>query len=184
MKRLLLSASALAALVFAGANAHAFARGARNGTYVPQASAGSATYNCSITGTMSGVNVAFVFGGEVIGGDGWLTCTQNARGRSGNAQIPIHLTLLGGGAGFNLTYVRAITVNAVGVGVNDPSQLLEQYSIGPSVGASLVNRGVAFDAAVRVGDASGFGFDLGLQGRDVIGLGAYLYGMGFQITRR
>lgn len=143
-----------------------------------------ASYTCIIDGDISGASIAIGFGGQILAGDGWLQCTDNRGPRRGVVNVPVHMTMLGGGAGFEVSIVRAVHIRSAGVGVNDPSELFREFSVGASAGATLLTTGIGFDAAVRVGDASGFGFDLALQGRDAIGLGAHLYGMGFSIARR
>ncbi|MBX2988643.1 MAG: hypothetical protein KF802_12165 [Bdellovibrionaceae bacterium] len=138
-------------------------------------------YTCSLDGYISGGSVAIIIGGQVLSGPGYIVCSQS--GRRGVLQIPVTFRLAGAGIGLDLTAFRNVHVVTAGIGVSDPRFFLRSFGVGASAGVSLIAVGVGFDTAVRVSDG-GFGFDLGLQGADVIGLGARLYGTVFSITAR
>jgi hypothetical protein len=139
-------------------------------------------YSCSLRGQISGASIGIVLGGEVISGPGVITC-RNSRGVV--RRMPITLKLIGGGAAFDFTIIKSIKVFSNGIStVNGPEDLVRSYAIGASAGATLGRAGVDFDAAAKVSSQGGLSFELGFQGRDVIGLGAHLNAMAFSIEPR
>jgi hypothetical protein len=147
------------------------------------ADASAHTYTCKLRGNMKGLNVAIGVGGELIRGNGTLACENDDNGKI--MKIPVRLSLIGAGAGLEFSIIKSMTVRTAGVKISDPNKFFRTWGIGETTGASLVNAGLEFDLAFRVnGDAGGEGFEVGLAGRDVVGLGAHLYGMGFKIARR
>ena len=137
-----------------------------------------ATYSCNLSGEIAGASIGVFLGGEYISGPGMITCRSGSSVRS----LPVRMKLVGFGPAFDLTIIKSIRVSTVDVGiVGGPEAFIHSYSIGGTAGATLINQGVEFDAAVKVAAAGGLTFELGLQGRDVLGLGAHLYGMAFSI---
>lgn len=137
-------------------------------------------YSCRLSGSMKGLGIAIGIGGEVIKGRGVLACMNTSTGRALN--VPVKLSLIGAGAGLEFSRVRNLTIRTAGIRVINPGVFFRSYGLGATVGATLLKAGVDFDAAFRVnGNAKGEGFEVGITGRDAIGLGAHLYGMTFKI---
>lgn len=142
----------------------------------------SPLYTCSLTGNVKGRSIAIIIGGQIIKGPGRLTCIESASGRTIN--YPVNLRLIGMGVGFDLTKIKSMQIVTAGLGVNDPALFGDSFSLGYTAGASLINAGVAFDVAVRANARNGFGFEAGLQGQEVVGLGGHIYGMTLEISGR
>lgn len=138
-------------------------------------------YTCKLRGHISGGSIAIFIGGQVLQGPGTITCTQNITGET--YRTPVEMKLVGGGVGFELSKIRRTEVYSAGIGVNDPRFFYRSFAVGATAGASLVRVGLGFDAALRLSDG-GVGFDVGLKGQDIVGLGAHLYGMVFSIEPR
>lgn len=140
----------------------------------------SHSYTCSLSGRMKGLNVAIGLGGEVIKGRGTLTC----RSAAGNVtRTPVRLSLAGGGAGLEFSVIKRIDIRSADIQTRDPHYVMRSYHIGATAGGTLVKKGIDFDTAFKVnGDAKGEGFEVGLQGKDALGLGVHLYGMVFKVS--
>ena len=138
-------------------------------------------YNCQLSGTMQGASVAVFLGGQIISGPGYLSCTDSARR---HYTIPVKLSLLGGGVGFDVSIIRAMTVRSSSIRLANPEMVFRSFGLGATAGATLVNAGIAFNVAARVTDNAGLDFEVGFSGQDAIGLGGHLYAMGFSIERR
>lgn len=145
--------------------------------YAPMA---TTTYNCRLSGEVSGVGIAIGVGGQVLSGDGTLDCENTMTGV--RRSTPVALRMAGGGVGFELNAIRSVVVRSTVVPVSDITKFYDTFSIGAESGAELGRDGVAYDVAIRLTSRSGLGFDVGLQSRDVVGLGAHLYAMGFEIS--
>lgn len=172
--------AALAIVLMAAPFAHA-----RSNDGAPNSSQDSGVtgvaYTCTLTGDISGASIGVILGGEYISGPGMVTCRNGDEIRT----LPVRMRLIGFGPAFDLSVIRSIHIVSANIGVvGGPEALLTNYSLGASAGVTLVNAGVAFDAAAKVSGEGGVSFELGFQGRDVIGLGAHLYGMGFSIEAR
>ncbi|HEY8280674.1 MAG TPA: hypothetical protein VIH99_13680 [Bdellovibrionota bacterium] len=135
-------------------------------------------YTCQMTGGISGLKLGFVVGGQVLDGEGVIRCQANRPGLS-DAEIPVLFTVVGGGLAFDFTIVRAVNLVTAGIGVfRDPRDLLGQYSVAATAGATLIHRGYNVQSAISVKHrAHGIGFDLGFQGEYAVGLGARLHGL-------
>lgn len=138
-------------------------------------------YTCRLSGNISGASVAFVFGGQILEGPGRLSCVNGLTGET--MRYPVTLRLAGAGVGFDLTAIRSVRVYSSGIGVNDPQSLYRSFGVGATAGANLIRSGVSYDAAVRASE-SGLNFELGFQGKEILGLGAHLYGMIFSVRPR
>ena len=149
--------------------------------YPSHGTSGNTTYTCALRGEIAGASIGVILGGEYISGPGVITC------RSGdNTQtVPVRMRLIGFGPAFDLSIIRSIEIRSANVQVTGGTDaLLTNYSLGATAGATLIHAGVEFDAAAKVSGAGGVSFELAFQGRDVLGLGAHLYGMGFSIEPR
>lgn len=141
------------------------------------------SWRCQLGGDMSGVRLGFFFGGQVIRGQGEVSCVAK-NGRT--ARVPVRLAVFGGGAGFDFTVVRQVRVVSESVGgLRAPSDLLGSFSVAASAGATLIDQGHAVDAAISLEGKGGrsLGFEVGLVGEDAIGLGARVHGLGFLVER-
>lgn len=143
--------------------------------------AGSA-YNCRLEGNIKGGSIAIGIGGQVLKGNGEITCRNNTTGEV--LVQPVKLRLAGAGIGFEISRIKSVQVVTAGIAVNDPRYFFDNFSVGAEAGASLARQGISFDAAIRLAGESGLGFDVGFQGREILGLGAHLYAMAFRITPR
>ncbi len=174
MKKLMMTvASVIAALAFSQAQA------LEDMDYTNYSENRGSQYLCRLTGEMRGVSIAFGVGGQVISGQGKITCTDLNTGR--RLVQPVKLRLAGAGWGLELSRIRSIRVVSSGVTVSNIAYFYDNFSVGAEAGASLINQGIGFDLALRLAGQNGFGFDLAVQGRDILGLGAHLYAMGFRI---
>lgn len=144
--------------------------------------ASGALYTCRLRGHLSGGSVAFFFGGQMLEGPGTLRCTHNVNGTTFSR--PVTLKLAGAGVGFELSHIRNAVVFTAGIGVNTPDFFYQSFAVGASAGASLIRTGLEADLALRLSNQAGFGFELGMKGQDILGLGAHLYGMVFSIEPR
>ena len=137
--------------------------------------------NCDLEGEISGLSISIFFGGQVLAGDGEIRCTSPEF--DGVVVQPVELRLISGGIGFDVTYVKSIDIVAIGVDVaNDPSILTGSFNIGATAGATLFDKGLDIDAALKLTKKNGFGFEIGLKGKEAVGLGVRLHGMVFTIT--
>lgn len=145
-------------------------------------SAFAETWRCELGGDMAGVKLGFFFGGQVIRGEGEISCRTEG-GRA--ARVPVRLAILGGGVGFDFTVVRHVRVVSEGVGgVRAPSELLGSFSVAASAGTTLIDQGHNVDAAISVkSKGKGLGFEVGLLGEDAVGLGARVHGLAFLVER-
>jgi hypothetical protein len=143
-------------------------------------SAKADAWTCEMNGRVSGIKIGFIFGGQIISGNGLISCT--GEDNSGNAftpvKIPVKITILGGGVGFDFTIVRRLNVFSGAVGeVRNPRDLLGQFDVGASAGVTLIKRGYNVSSAISVkNEANGLGFELGMTGERAYGLGARLHG--------
>ncbi len=136
---------------------------------------------CNLEGEMSGLSISIFFGGQALAGEGEIVCTSPEF--NGEIVQPVELRLVSGGVGFDITFVKSIDVVAYGIDVaHDPNQLTGSFKVGATAGATLFDQGVDFDAALKLSRGQGFGFEVGLIGKDAIGLGVRLHGMVFKIT--
>jgi hypothetical protein len=138
-------------------------------------------YNCELAGSMHGMSVAVFFGGEVISGPGVLSCANDSTKQQ--VTIPVKLSLLGGGVGFDFSVIRNIAVHTANIRVFNPASLVQTYALGATAGVTLVNAGVGFDVAASLTGRQGLGFEVGFTGEDAVGLGAHLFAMTFKIER-
>jgi hypothetical protein len=132
---------------------------------------------CHLKGNISGIRLGFGIGGQYLDGHGVIACAQanNPRVR---VSKPVELTVVGGGVGFDFTVVKSVKLISAGIGrVGGPDSFLGQYKIAASTGANLIKWGIEANAAVKVTDDYGFGFELGFQGERAYGLGARLHGL-------
>lgn len=139
-------------------------------------------YTCSMKGTIKGSSIAIIIGGQYIHGPGTVSCMNNLSGRIHNYAVDFRLR--GFGVGFDLSNIKKMTVVTAGLGINNPEFFMKSWAIGASAGASLIRAGIEFTTAIRVSQKNGVGFEVGLQGREVEGLGAHLYAMSFRIKPR
>jgi hypothetical protein len=146
--------------------------------YVPRAM----VYTCQLRGRIHGESVAVIIGGENLKGTGYLTCENNVTGK--RIRVPIAMSLVGGGIGFDFTIIRGIRIFSAGFGIDDPSQFMGTFGLGITGGATLGRAGLGFDVAFEIKNRAGLDVELGLQGENARGLGAHLYGMEFRVSRR
>lgn len=136
-------------------------------------------YDCQLAGDIHGHSIAIGIGGTRLRGTGVITCRHNITGEV--TQMPVQMKLTGLGVGLDFTHVRSVRVLSVGVGVNDPRYFFQSYAVGATAGVNLLRLGISADAAIKVSGRDGAGFEVGLIGKDIVGLGAHLYGMAFMI---
>jgi hypothetical protein len=143
-------------------------------------------WSCQLVGEMSGVKLGFIFGGQVIRGDGEVRCTSSQGSESLGVSVPVRLSLVGGGIGFDFTIVRHVGVISAAIGeVLNPRDMLGQFSVATSAGVTLINQGHNVDSSFTVQHkARDVGFEVGLIGEDAVGLGARLHGLVFVIEPR
>jgi len=137
------------------------------------------SYTCKLRGSMSGVALGFVFDGEFISGHGTYSCVEQDGGSSPRTiNTPVRLSLVGGGVGFDFTVIQSVNIIADGIGeVRNPRDLLGEFNVGASAGATLINRGYNIDSAISVKQrANGIGFEVGFIGERAVGLSARLNG--------
>jgi len=138
-------------------------------------------WDCTLDGNISGLSISVFFGGQILTGDGEVVCTNPNDGNSLLVSMPVRLTLVGGGGGFDVTIVRSMRVYSSGISVvGGPKALLGNFNVAASAGLTLIEHGVDFNVAVKV-SREGLGFELGLFDKDTIGLGVRLHGMIFSI---
>ena len=138
------------------------------------------TWTCDMSGEVAGLGLSWGLGGQIIRGEGDLSC-KSSRGDS--VEIPVKMRFYSFGFGFDVSFIESMQVVSAGIGpVEDPMSLMDTYSVGATAGATLIERGIDFDAVVKVSsDEDDFGFEVGLMGRDVYGLGVRLQGMLFRV---
>lgn len=139
-------------------------------------------YTCYLSGNVKGRSIAIIVGGQEIKGPGEILCMDAKSGRE--MTFPVTIKIVGIGVGLDLSVIKAMRVGSAGIGVNDPELFANSFSLGATAGATLINAGVAFDLALKANAKNGFGFEVGLQGKEVEGLGAHLYGMSMKIIPR
>ena len=187
MNKLLLSALLAVSALVGLSPAHAQAMSASSdGVQMvvgPDADAAKAfAYTCQLRGRIHGNSVAIIIGGEYLSGTGYLTCENNISGKS--MRVPIAMSLVGAGIGFDFTVIRSIRIFSAGFGIDNPSRFAGEFGLGVTGGATLVRAGLGFDVAFEVRNRAGLNVELGLQGENAVGLGAHLYGMTFKVARR
>lgn len=155
---------------------------AQEEVYEAQPMVSHSAYTCRLDGNLRGGSIAIGIGGQVLKGNGVITCRDNVSGETIKQNVKMRMA--GGGVGFEVARIKSVNVVTAGIAVNDPSYFFENFSVGAEAGASLVRHGISFDAAIRLAGKEGFGFDVGFQGKEILGLGAHLYAMGFRITPR
>ena len=142
------------------------------------------TYTCKISGTVSGMALGFIIDGEVIDGDGIISCVNREDGReSRRVELPVHLTLAGLGVGFDFTIIKSVELVADGIDeVRNPRDLLGEFNVGASAGVTLIDRGYNVVSAISVKHrGNGIGFEVGFMGERAIGLGARVNGFVFRV---
>jgi hypothetical protein len=138
------------------------------------------TYSCRLDGNISGASIGVIIGGQFISGPGLITCRTGSEVRT----LPVRMRLIGFGPAIDFTIIKAMHVQSAGFEVvGGPENLVRSYNVGATAGATLINAGIGFNVAIRVSN-SGLGFELALQSPEVVGLGARLYGMVFDIQPR
>ncbi len=145
--------------------------------FVSPAKAG--TYVCHVSGEMSGVKLGFIFGGQVIRGNGEIHCNSHTE----NLTFPARLSIVGGGAGFDFTIVRNVKLLSASIaGVASPSQLAGRFSVSTTTGVNLIDQGRKVDSAIFLSKPdSVLSFEVGMFGEDAVGLGARVHGLAFVI---
>ncbi len=146
---------------------------------MPLASQAAGGYTCSLDGSIHGASIGFVISGQVLGGDGRLTCRNENNGRIDERDVRLHL--VGGGVGFDFTVVKSVRIHAVSIetgrGIDD---VRGSFNVGAIAGAQILTDGVSVDTSLKL-SRDGLGFDLGLIGEDAVGLGVRLQGMVFSV---
>lgn len=141
-----------------------------------------ATYECYLEGEVKGIGVSFIFGGQIIDGDGYIHCTAS---NGLYQETPVRLTFVSGGVGFDFSIIQSMTVRSNTVQLTGgPEDMIGSFSVGATAGATLITQGIDFDAAVKVTNGSGLGLELALIGKDVIGLGVRLHAMTFIVSEQ
>ena len=122
-----------------------------------------AAWNCALEGNLSGASIGFIFGGEFLRGRGVIRCTGRDTNRNRvYREIPVRLSTVGAGWAFDFTIIRNVHIRSAGIGVVDPAHLEGSFGVGATAGGTLVNRGIAFDAAIKLQRRGGGGFEKGL----------------------
>lgn len=149
--------------------------------FTPSAEAAPTGYECYLDGTAKGLSISIGFGAQVIRGDGVVTCTSD----EGTFTKPVKLGFYSAGIGFELAYIKSLRVRSSKIRIYDgPESFIGEYDIGATAGVTLINQGLDFDAAIEVTADDGFGFEVAMIGKDVVGLGAKLHGMVFAIKEK
>lgn len=149
---------------------------------VGTAEAAPTAYSCYLDGSAKGLSISIGFGAQVIRGDGVVTCTSS---EGETFTKPVKLGFYSAGIGFELAYIKSMRVRSSKIRIYDgPESFIGEYDIGATAGITLINQGLDFDAAVEVTADDGFGFEVAMIGKDVIGLGAKLHGMVFAIKEK
>lgn len=150
----------------------------------PPSARAADTWECQLKGDIAGVRLGFIIGGQVLKGDGVITCKE-AGGAGLLVDQPVSLAVVGGGVGFDFTIVRSLRVISAGVGdLQGPELFTGSFNMGATAGATLINQGISVDSAVKLTRDDGFGFEMGFTGEDAVGLGVRLHGLVFKITPR
>lgn len=136
-------------------------------------------YQCRLEGDISGVQLGFGFSGQVMGGRGNISCVDRRNGELRTVNLPVRLTVIGAGPGFDFSIVRRVHFVSGGVGyVHNPMDLTGQFDLAVSAGGTLIDHGGAITSAVSVKKhAHGLAFELGFMGARAYGLGAHVHGM-------
>lgn len=136
-------------------------------------------YSCQLVGDMAGIDIGAGVSGEVMGGRGTISCTDRSFGETHNVDVPVRITIIGVGPGFDFAVVKHVRLITGGLGlVRSPMDLTGQFTLGASAGLEFFNHGYAVDSAVSVKrHATGLGFELGFMSEEAYGLGAHLHGM-------
>ena len=139
------------------------------------------TWTCDMQGEVAGLGLAWGLGGQIIRGEGELECESSD---GDEMSIPVKMRFYSFGFGFDVSFIESMQVVSAGIGpVEDPMSLMDTYEVGATAGATLLERGIDFDASLKVSsqDEEDFGFEVGLTGKDVYGLGVRLQGMLFRV---
>lgn len=135
---------------------------------------------CKMQGDVSGFGLDIIVGFEHLKGTGVIRCTS-ANGQHATKNVALHL--IGAGVGLGFSKVESLHLVTANIGVaNGAEGMIGKYSIGASAGVTLINAGVDFDAAVSAAKTGGLSFDLGLKGKDAVGLHVKLHGMALEIS--
>ncbi len=138
------------------------------------------TWTCDLNGNISGLGISVFFGGQIIGGKGMITC-KTTDGKSVQ-RLPVYLRFISAGVGFDFTIINKMQIIALGIGVTDgPQALVGEFAVGATAGATFITKGVDVTAAVKVERKDGLGFEVGMIGKEAVGLGVHLHGMVFTI---
>lgn len=136
-------------------------------------------WSCKLTGDVSGIGLDIIVGFEHLKGTGVIRCTS-ANGQRVKRNVSLHM--IGAGVGLGFSQVRRLHLVTANIGVaRGPDGMVGRYSLGASAGVTLINAGVDFDAAVSAAKTGGLSFDLGLKGKDAVGLHVKLHGMALEI---
>ncbi|MFN7904168.1 MAG: hypothetical protein ACK5P5_03200 [Pseudobdellovibrionaceae bacterium] len=138
-------------------------------------------WTCSLQGNLSGYSFSPIISFQQLRGTGVLSCVtaQNER-----AEYPVILRLGGLGIGLGFSKIDHVAIYSTSFGVaKDPRALIGSYNVGSTAGATLIQAGISFDAALSVKKQGGASFELAFQGQDARGLEVRLQGMVFEIER-
>jgi hypothetical protein len=139
-------------------------------------------YTCDLRANVRGFGLSIGIGGQAIAGHGMITCTTTD-GRY-ETSLPIRLRFLSAGVGWDFSIIQGMDVAASGIAVaQGPEALIGKYSVGVTTGATLIRRGIDFNAAIKAQRGDGLGFEVGLTGKRAVGLGVRLHGMVMIIER-
>ena len=128
---------------------------------------------CDLEGELNGKSVGMGPSYSKLAGGAVLTCFSLLGGEVVSKNVDISIKSFGVGLGYS--EVKSVKVIAYGMGFDDVDEFSEHYRISANVTVDFIGVGVEPSFGFYVGD-QGIGFNLQLQGRDVMGMGAHLRG--------
>lgn len=151
---------------------------------LPPASASTpelAATTCKLEGELSGLGLGFIWGGQIISGDGEISCRTDEGVEV--SRVPVQMQFISGGFGFDFSIINSMVVESGSVRVsNGPNDLVGSFSVGATAGMTLIDTGIDFDVALKLTKEPGLALELAVKSKDVDGLGARLHAMTFIVT--
>lgn len=142
---------------------------------------GPSTNHCYIDGSVKGMGLSFVFGGQIIAGEGVITCTDSNQQLV--EQVPVRIQFMSAGLGFDFSVIREIQVHSAALRLsNGAADLVGSFSVGATAGATLLDQGIDFDTAIQIRREPGLSLALALKGKSAVGLGVRLQAMTMLVT--
>ena len=134
---------------------------------------------CDLEGDLSGTNVGIGLSYSKLAGEAVLTCFSPLGGEVATSVADVSIESFGLGLGYST--VKSVKMVAYGMGFDDVDELNERFSVSANATVDFMTMGVEPSIGFYVGN-KGAGFTMQLQGRSVMGIGAYIQGSVMKMT--